>query len=99
MDERTKLGLLKTEVLNTGEGMDKKQLKKLGKSFLNTKNSSLKHGVGIGLVTAKELCNSLDGDLKISSSKDKGTVVTFTVMVSDRTLKKYLNSTMSEGHG
>jgi len=50
-------------VLNTGEGMNKKQLKKLGKSFLKDQNSTVKHGVGIGLVTAKELCMSLDGDL------------------------------------
>lgn len=29
-----KIGTLRTEVLNTGEGMNRKQLKKLGKSFL-----------------------------------------------------------------
>lgn len=70
--------------------MSKSQLKKLGKSFLKDSSTSVKHGVGIGLVTAKELCQSLDGDLKIISSKDKGTVVTFTVMVTDVEYKKMM---------
>lgn len=86
-----KFGVLTTEVLNTGEGMSKSQLKKLGQSFLRDGSNSAKHGVGIGLVTAKDLCQSLDGDLKIISSKDKGTVVTFTVIVTDSEYKKLMN--------
>lgn len=86
-----KTGYLRSEILNTGEGMDRKQLKKLGKSFLQEKGNQVTQGVGIGLVTAKELCQSLDGDLKISSSKEHGTVVTFMVMVSDKPFKKMVN--------
>jgi hypothetical protein len=86
-----KTGYLCSEILNTGEGMDRKQLKKLGKSFLKEKGNQVTQGVGLGLVTAKELCQSLEGDLKISSSKEHGTVVTFMVMVSDKPFKKTVN--------
>jgi hypothetical protein len=34
----------------------------------------------------------LDGDLKIISSEDKGTVVTFTVVVTDIEYKKMMNN-------
>jgi len=47
-------------------------------------------------VTAKDLCQSLDGDLKIISSKDKGTVVTFTVMVTDHSFKKMMHQQLAE---
>ena len=46
--------------------------------------------MGIGLVTARELCFSLDGDFKISSSKDKGTLVDFSVMVTNKEYKKLI---------
>ena len=85
-----KFGFLKTKVLNTGEGIDKQILKKLGKSFQNDQNTSVKHGVGIGLVTARELCFSLDGDFKISSSKDKGTIVDFSVLVTNKEYQKLI---------
>ncbi len=47
--------------------------------------------MGIGLVTAKELCESLDGVLKISSSKEHGTVVNFSVMVTNKPFQKIVN--------
>ena len=47
-------------------------------------------GVGMGLVTSKELCQSLDGDLKVSSSSEMGTLVTFSVLVTNKPFKKYL---------
>lgn len=47
-------------------------------------------GVGMGLVTSKELCQSLDGDLKVSSSSEMGTLVTFSVIVTNKPFKKYL---------
>jgi signal transduction histidine kinase len=48
---------------NSGEGMNKEELKRVCKTFLKEKVAGLKSGVGIGLATAKELCQSLDGDI------------------------------------
>jgi len=54
---------LRTVINNSGEGMNKEELKRVCKTFLKEKVAGLKSGVGIGLATAKELCQSLDGDI------------------------------------
>lgn len=72
--------------------MNKEELKRVCKTFLKEKVIGVKSGVGLGLATAKELCQSLDGDISIDSTLDNGTTVTFTVKVSEKYFKKIMDS-------
>lgn len=72
--------------------MNKEELKRVCKTFLKEKVAGLKSGVGIGLATAKELCQSLDGDIQITSVPNNGATVTFTVKVSEKYLKKIMDT-------
>jgi len=62
-----RFGILNTVVVDNGIGMDNKQLKKLCQSFKKEENASVQHGVGLGLVTANDLCASLAGQMTINS--------------------------------
>lgn len=74
--------------MDDGVGMNKKQLKKIGQSFLKEETASVQHGVGLGLVTANDLCISLDGEISIQSKEFKGTTVTFTCKVTNSEIQK-----------
>ncbi len=72
--------------------MNKDELKRVYKTFLKEKVIGVKSNIGLGLATAKELCQSLDGDISIDSVPEQGTTVTFTVKVSEKYLKKIMDT-------
>ena len=74
-------------VVDNGVGMDERQLKKLGQSFKKEEQTSVQHGVGLGLVTANDLCASLAGHMTIKSQKLKGTTVEFVLNVTNKEVK------------
>ena len=82
-----RFGILNTVVVDDGIGMDDKQLKKLGQSFKKEENASVQHGVGLGLVTANDLCTSLAGHMTIKSQILKGTTVEFSLKVTNKEVK------------
>ncbi len=47
----------------------------------------MQHGVGLGLVTANDLCASLAGHMTIKSQKLKGTTVEFVLNVTNKEVK------------
>jgi signal transduction histidine kinase len=77
-------GYLITQVIDSGEGIQPKDLKNLFTTFTQTKLSMFKtQGVGIGLSTSKELAQSLSGAIMLESQVNKGTSVTFSVQARD----------------
>ena len=56
---------------DNGIGMDRNQI--------NAKLSTKEHGTGIGLAFCKEVIKQHDGNIKISSSKGKGTKILLTI--------------------
>ena len=56
---------------DNGEGIDKDNVKKIGKDSFTTKDN----GTGIGLAYCKDIINKLNGSLQIKSIKDKGTKI------------------------
>jgi signal transduction histidine kinase len=86
--EYIKFAFLKVSILNTGTGMSRHQLEKIQRFNLGSdKIQNAQESCGIGITTAKSLCASLKGELNINSYKDMGTMVHFTVMVSDMPFK------------
>ena len=82
-----RFGILNTVVVDDGIGMDDTQLNKLGQSFKKEENASVQHGVGLGLVTANDLCTSLAGHMTIKSQILKGTTVEFSLKVTNKEVK------------
>ena len=56
---------------------------------MKEETGSVQHGVGLGIMTANNLCISLDGELFVKSKKLEGTTVTFTVKVTNFEIQKY----------
>lgn len=82
--ENVKFAYLKVNILNTGTGISRHQLEKIQRFNLGSdKIQNAQNSCGIGISTAKTLCASLKGEFNINSYKDLGTMVHFTVMVSD----------------
>lgn len=63
----------KITIKDSGEGIDKKDIAHIFKRFYRGKSSSKTESVGIGLAMAKSIINSQNGDISVSSEKDKGT--------------------------
>ena len=61
--------------------MSRDQLKSIFKVKPNTEFS--KTGCGIGLAVTKGLIEGLEGDIKVSSIPDSGTIVSFWIRVHD----------------
>ncbi len=59
------------EIMDTGEGISKDNLRKLFEPFFTTKRD--KKGIGLGLFMAKMIANNHKGDLVIDSKQRKGT--------------------------
>ena len=75
----------KITIKDSGEGIDKKDLPNIFKRFYRGKSSSKTESVGIGLAMAKSIINSQNGDISVSSEKNKGTTfdITFHKNYSD----------------
>lgn len=72
--------LIKLEIKDSGIGISKEHLKKLGERYfqIGQSNTSVE-GTGIGLAYVKELVQLMKGKLEISSIENKGTSVTISL--------------------
>lgn len=66
------MGEVKIEIIDSGKGMTKGQLKKLGTPFYTTKEK----GTGVGLTISFQLVQAMRGKIKIESEQGKGTTFT-----------------------
>ncbi|MDF2961366.1 MAG: hypothetical protein K0S39_3101 [Paenibacillus sp.] len=76
------------EIIDTGKGMSKEQLKRIGSSFYTTKES----GTGIGLMLAFRMIEAMEGTLDFESEKGKGTKARIRFPIS----ANYINSQASK---
>ena len=84
-------GILKIIVKDTGSGMKKEALEKLFKKFSQVSEniSQRQIGTGLGLFITKEICNSMNGQIRVYSKPGIGT--TFVVCVPTTALPSDLN--------
>ena len=70
----TAKGILKITVVDTGVGIQKESLERLFQRFtqVTTDASRRKLGTGLGLFITKELCQRMNGDVRVFSQPDKG---------------------------
>jgi len=68
-------------VVDTGIGLDDADIHLLFESFIQGDGSSTRKygGTGIGLAICKQLIDALDGDIHVSSEKDKGSTFSLSV--------------------
>ena len=77
-------GYLVTQVIDSGIGIEEKDMPRLFSTFNNTNQANFAtQGIGLGLSTAKELCYSLGGAISIDSKKDIGTELSFSIQARD----------------
>lgn len=67
-----KNGVVSIEIIDTGKGMTKNQMKKLGTPFYTTKEK----GTGVGLTISFQLVKAMKGEISVESQVGKGTVFT-----------------------
>ncbi|MBO8169857.1 MAG: PAS domain-containing protein [Thermoanaerobacteraceae bacterium] len=67
--------LVRITVADTGVGMDKETLEKLGQPFFTTKEG----GTGLGLTLTKSFLNQMGGTLEVVSQKGKGSTFIVTL--------------------
>jgi CheY-like chemotaxis protein/HPt (histidine-containing phosphotransfer) domain-containing protein/anti-sigma regulatory factor (Ser/Thr protein kinase) len=72
---------LKCSIQDTGIGIPKNKIHKLFQSFSQVDASTTRvfGGTGLGLAIVKQLCNLLEGDIKVESEEGKGSCFTFTI--------------------
>lgn len=63
-------------ISDNGIGMSTEQLNTIFKDYRSTRGTDNEKGTGLGLFTCNELASKLNGNLKISSELNKGTIVT-----------------------
>lgn len=68
----------KITIKDSGEGIDKNDIAHIFKRFYRGKSSSKTESVGIGIAMAKSIINSQNGDISVSSEKNKGTTFNIT---------------------
>ncbi len=68
---------LTISVLDTGQGIEESEQKKVFHRFYRTSDASASnvHGVGIGLALVKELCTRMDWEVLLNSEVGKGTQI------------------------
>jgi two-component system, sporulation sensor kinase B len=67
-----KNGVISIEIIDSGKGMTKSQLNKLGTLFYTTKEK----GTGVGLTISFQLIQAMNGEIKVESELGKGTIFT-----------------------
>ncbi|WP_307289741.1 HAMP domain-containing sensor histidine kinase [Bacillus sp. SORGH_AS_0510] len=65
---------IKINVLDTGVGMTKEQLDRLGEPFYSTKG---KNGTGLGMMVVYSIVRAMDGAIWVESEVEKGTIFQF----------------------
>ena len=77
-------GYVMCQVIDSGQGIEPSVVKKLFKTFSQFDVSVFKsQGVGIGLSTAKQLCQAMGGAIMLESAPQIGTNVTFAFQVRE----------------
>jgi PAS domain S-box-containing protein len=78
--ETTRQLTLRFEVIDTGIGIDKKNLKNLFKPFMQIDDSTTRQygGTGLGLVISKQIVEMMSGEITVSSQSEKGSCFSFT---------------------
>ena len=78
---RSSRGVLKVAILDTGCGMTKEQTVQLFHKFtqVTTDAAKRKLGTGLGLFIIKQICERMNGDVKVFSKEDKGSCFVFCI--------------------
>ncbi len=73
---------LEFTVSDTGIGMTNSQIENVFKSYTHAKGSRSREfgGTGLGLSISKQLVEMMNGEIKVQSKKDIGTIFTFTIL-------------------
>lgn len=74
----SKGSFIKLEVEDQGEGVDKKELRRVFEDFYKG-SSNVKTGMGLGLFLTKTIVEEHRGEIKFKSARHKGTVVSVTL--------------------
>jgi len=74
---------LEFSIIDTGIGMTKEQVNNIFDSYYQAEDSTTRKfgGTGLGLAISKELIEMMDGEIKVTSSKGKGTTFSFSVVL------------------
>lgn len=74
---------LKITVADTGCGIAKDDLERIFSPFVQVRNKNFSHeGIGLGLAITKELISLMNGDLKVKSRPDLGSVFSVSLPLS-----------------
>ena len=91
-------GILKITITDTGCGMNKQQMVQLFQKFtqVNTDPSRRMLGTGLGLFISKQICEAMNGEVRVYSKVNAGSCFTFCLpmdKVKDKT-ERYVDSVM-----
>ena len=75
LTSKNKKKYLKISIRDNGQGIQRKNLKKIFSPFFTTKSHSKEHGTGLGLSISKGIIESHGGEIKINSHWKKNTTV------------------------
>lgn len=70
-------------VSDEGLGMDADDLDRIAKPFTQGRNSTGRHGTGLGLATVKMLTEAHGGSVKVATAPGRGTIVTVSLPRAD----------------
>jgi CheY-like chemotaxis protein/HPt (histidine-containing phosphotransfer) domain-containing protein/two-component sensor histidine kinase len=76
--------ILECSVKDSGIGMDEKEQEKLFKSFsqVDSSNTRVYGGTGLGLTITKELVELMDGHIEVASKKEVGSIFSFRLLLN-----------------
>ncbi|OUM97369.1 MAG: hypothetical protein A9Z00_13180 [Thermobacillus sp. ZCTH02-B1] len=78
-------GFARVEIADNGEGIDGRDLPHIFDRFYRAEASRSGGGSGLGLAIAAQIVEAHGGKIRADSEWGKGTIVTFTLKLSDRT--------------
>ena len=88
---RARMGMVEVSVEDEGVGIDPKHLPHIFDRFYRADRSRTRAtgGSGLGLAIARQIIEAHGGRVKIKSVPDRGTLVTFTMPISDAQLADF----------
>ncbi|MFP7474244.1 ATP-binding protein [Niallia taxi] len=73
---------LKLIIADNGKGMNKEQISRLGEAFFTTKG---REGTGLGMMVAINVIESMNGNLRVKSELNKGTIFYISLPLLEKT--------------